>query len=83
MEETYHTRVKAARIRSRQTSRPSTAILSNNGGAFLRPHTATGRFSSGCLASRHGLGHQAHAQRRTDPADGIETRRAVWAKGSV
>ena len=37
----------------------------------------------GCFAGRDGLGHQAHAERRTDAADGTEARRAVGAKGFV
>src|SRR6202035_1494159 len=37
----YSTRGMACSIRARVVSRPSTSKVSNKGGAFLRPHTAT------------------------------------------
>src|SRR6185437_6200895 len=39
--ETYVILASAWRIRSKHTSRPSTAMVSNNGGAFFLPHTCT------------------------------------------
>ena len=63
----------AWRTRARQTSRPSTAMVSNSGGAFLRPHTG-----SQATALRAGM---AWATKRTPSA--AQTRLIVSKRGAL